>query len=315
VADRFNVPHRYADYEQMLGEQRPDLICIATPQWLHAQMTVLAATRYSPKAILCEKAMANNLGEAQAMLAACDANQVKLAIGHVQRWREVYQRARSMVASGAIGTPLFARVAVGDGGLMNNGTHLISYMLYVLGDPQPEWVIGNVQRDSDRFERGWPVEELGGALVGVAGGVRMSVESDIPGEPRPWEIVTGSAGMMIWPYIFEKAPFTLRLLRADGRIEETRTPVETLEELFHRQLRSLAEWARGEVADNPGDARLALATQEVLMAIYESARTHTLVRLPLETRASPLLEMIRSGDLPVRQPGRYDIRHRTELPR
>ena len=314
VADRFDVPHRYADYEQMLREQRPDLVSIATPQWLHAEMTILAASRYPPKAILCEKAMANNLGEARAMVAACDASGVKLAIGHLQRWRQVYEQARALVAEGAIGTPLLANVRVGEGGLMNNGTHLINYMLYVLGDPQPEWVIANVQRESDRYERGWPAEELSGALVGLEGGVRMSVESDIPGEPRPWQIITGTAGAMIWPYIFEEAPFALRLLRGDGRMEETPGPTETIEELFRRQIGSLAQWARGEADEHLGDAHLAFATQEVLMGIYESARIHVLVRLPLQTMASPLVEMIESGDLPVRYPGRYDIRHRIALP-
>ena len=47
------------------------------------------------------------------------------------------------------------------------------------------------------------------------------------------------------------------------------------------------------------------------MAIYESARTRTLVRLPLKTMASPLIQMIESGELPVRYPGRYDTRHHT----
>ena len=50
------------------------------------------------------------------------------------------------------------------------------------------------------------------------------------------------------------------------------------------------------------------------MAIYESARSHSLVDLPMKTRTSPLVEMISSGALPVQSPGRYDIRHVTSLP-
>ena len=45
------------------------------------------------------------------------------------------------------------------------------------------------------------------------------------------------------------------------------------------------------------------------MAIYESARTHSLVQLPLTTQSSPLVEMVNSGALPVRYPGWHDIRH------
>ena len=86
VADAHDVDARYTDFETMLREQQPDLISIATPQASHAAMTILAATEYTPKGILCEKGMANNLGEARAMLAACDRNDVKLIIGHENRY-------------------------------------------------------------------------------------------------------------------------------------------------------------------------------------------------------------------------------------
>ena len=46
------------------------------------------------------------------------------------------------------------------------------------------------------------------------------------------------------------------------------------------------------------------------MAIYESARVHSLVEWPIKTLASPLVEMVTTGDLPVLSPGRYDTRHR-----
>ena len=45
-------------------------------------------------------------------------------------------------------------------------------------------------------------------------------------------------------------------------------------------------------------------------AVYESARLHERVVLPLKTRANPLEVMIDSGHLPVRNPGMYDIRWR-----
>ena len=86
LADQHDVDARYTDFETMLREQRPDLLSIATPQASHAPLTILAASRYAPTAILCEKAMAGNLGEARAMVATCDKYGVKLAIGHQGRW-------------------------------------------------------------------------------------------------------------------------------------------------------------------------------------------------------------------------------------
>ena len=64
----------------MLDIENPDIVSVCTWHPLHAEMTIAAAAR-QPKAILCEKPMATNLGEAEAMMIACQRNQVKLAIG------------------------------------------------------------------------------------------------------------------------------------------------------------------------------------------------------------------------------------------
>ena len=45
------------------------------------------------------------------------------------------------------------------------------------------------------------------------------------------------------------------------------------------------------------------------LAVYESARLHERIELPLRTRSAPLDLMIESGHLPVRYPGKYDIRN------
>ena len=309
---KFPALRQYRNYERMLDEQRPDLLSIATPQRWHAPQTILAATRFPPRAILCEKPMAGSLGEARAMLAACQSHGVKLAIGHMMRWYTVQEQARALVAEGAIGVPLTATVSMEAGGLMNNGTHMLSYMQYVLGDPDPEWVIANVQRRSDRYERGWPSEELVGGVVSFRGGVRVSFEGDIPadsGFDGSLQTVTGTDGVLMWSREFLAPAFAVRIIRRGCRVEETPVPKQTLDDVFHRELDGLARWARGDTAENRNDAQLAIKTQEVLMAMFESARTHTLVRLPLRTMASPLIESVRTGEPSVEFPGQYDIRY------
>ncbi len=309
--------HRYRDFEQMLAEQQPDLLSIATPQRWHAPQTILAATRHPPRAILCEKPMAGSLGEARAMLAACERNGVKLAIGHMMRWYTVHEQARQLIADGAIGTPLTATVCLEEGGLMNNGTHVLSYMQYVLGDPDPEWVIANVQRRSDRHERGWPNEEISGGLIAFTNGVRISFEGDIPPDPVydwQYQTVTGTDGVLMWPSAFLAPDFAVRLVRRGNGVTQTPAPTQTLDNVFLRELDGLARWARGDVDDNRNDAHLAIKNQEILMAMYESARTHTLVRLPLRTMGSPLIEAITSGELPVEFPGLYDTRYAVDKP-
>ena len=43
-------------------------------------------------------------------------------------------------------------------------------------------------------------------------------------------------------------------------------------------------------------------------AVYESARMHEQVRLPMQTRSNPLDLMVESGHLTPQRPGPYDIR-------
>ena len=54
----------------------------------------------------------------------------------------------------------------------------------------------------------------------------------------------------------------------------------------------------------------ARAVQEVMMALFESARKRQRIYLPLKTRINPLTLMVESGELPVEWPGRYERRAR-----
>ncbi len=324
VADAFDVEGRYTDYETMLREVRPDLVSVATAQPLHAEMTILAATQYTPKGILCEKGMANNMGEARAMLAACDANGVKLIIGHESRYLTQIQQARELIAAGAIGAPRLTHVWYGQGGMLNQMCHGCDRALFVLGDPRPTWVMGNVQRRSDRWERGWPCEEMAAGLVGFEDGSRLVLEGETPGGAHT-EVhtitVVGSEGTLTVrtegevrrPHETAADPVGLRVQRADGTLETFDFHGDSYLGARRREIDAFARWAAGSADGHYQDAHLCIQTQEVLMAIYESARIHGLVELPLATRASPLVEMIDSGALPVRYPGRHDIRHRAAL--
>ena len=56
----------------------------------------------------------------------------------------------------------------------------------------------------------------------------------------------------------------------------------------------------------PADSRT--VALEMIHAIYESARCHERVSLPLQTRVNPLDLMVESGHLTPERPGRYEIR-------
>ena len=74
------------------------------------------------------------------------------------------------------------------------------------------------------------------------------------------------------------------------------------------QADELADWVEGTVEKHRGDAENGYRALEMIHAVYESARCHEKVTLPLQTRVNPLDLMVESGRLAPQRPGRYDIR-------
>ena len=71
MAGKFGVPHVYTDYRELLAHNGLDAVSIVAPPHLHAEMTVAALER--DLHVLCEKPLAMNAAEAEAMLKQADA--------------------------------------------------------------------------------------------------------------------------------------------------------------------------------------------------------------------------------------------------
>jgi len=271
-------------------------ICLWHP--LHAPLTLTAAA-HRPRAILCEKPMATCLSEADAMIAACDAAGSKLVIGHQRRFNRSWTRARRLVGEGAIGTPRQVAVQTGEG-LLNCGTHVVDAIRYLLGDPPTEWVFGAVERKSDRFERSVRVEDCCLGLIQFQGGAQALVECDLTGTSQVENYtITGSDG------VIEVGQRDVRILSGSSsgwRAEETGN-----DDPWVLQAQEALAWVEGGPGHR-GEGRQARQTLEILMAIYQSAREHAVVRMPLTEGAYPLDAMCAEGKLPVSEPGAYDIR-------
>ena len=168
----------FADYREMLDNERPDIVSICTWHPFHAEMTVAAASR-KPQVILCEKPMAINLGEAESMIDACDHNGVKLVVGHQRRFEAIYTEAQKLIADGIVGQPITVTRRVGSG-LLNWGTHVIDLTRQILGDPETKWVIGQVERKTDRYERRCAIEDLCASIICFENDTRLILEIDMP---------------------------------------------------------------------------------------------------------------------------------------
>ncbi len=299
LAEEFSVPATYTDYEEMLKEEELDIVSIPTWQGARPAATI-AAAQAGVKAILGEKPIADKLGGADDMIAACDENGVKLAIGHQRRFLPSPNEIRRLVADGAIGEPVLVHhIAKPNAGLLNTATHAIDSWRYYLSDPQTLWVIGQTSRTTDRWERRSVCEDLCMGLVCFAGGVRGIYEGDLPDPRISMPEVTGTKGKIA---LGKEGKVLLHQDVGGGWQEIEPQPVET------DQYQELIDWIEGRVADHRGNARQARYTLEIMMAIFESLRIKNVVHMPLATRECPLDLMVADGTLPVLKEGRYDLR-------
>ena len=91
----------YTDYEDMLKSESFDMISIATPHGLHAEMSVLAA-QYK-KHILVEKPMALTAEDSQKMIAAAEKEGVKLFVIKQNRFNIPIKLTKDALDSNKLG--------------------------------------------------------------------------------------------------------------------------------------------------------------------------------------------------------------------
>ncbi len=291
-----SIANGYADYHDMLAKEDLDIVSVCSWPGLHAPMTIAAAEANVP-GIICEKPMARTLAEADAMIAAAERHGSKLVIGHQGRFRKQTNAIRSLIQDGAIGRVemLYIQQA---GGLTNSSVHNVDYSRFILGDPKVNWVMGSVERRTDRYERAQRIEDRAQALIGFAGGARGILESDIGDDRRVQPCVIYGSHGSIFP-----VSGGIRVLNADG-IREMSFTEPNAQAL---QAQELIDWLEGR-REHRGHAQNGRQALEVLLAISASTYTRGIVHMPLEIADYPLDLAIDEGVLPVEEPGAYDIR-------
>ncbi|MEF3330920.1 Gfo/Idh/MocA family protein [Oceanobacillus sp. M60] len=104
----------YTDYKELLKQDDIDAVSVCLPNYLHAPVSVDALN--AGKHVLCEKPMATSAEEADQMIEAAQQSGKKLMIGHNQRFVNSHQKARELIASGAVGKVYSFRTTFGHGG-------------------------------------------------------------------------------------------------------------------------------------------------------------------------------------------------------
>lgn len=183
LAERLNCD-AYIDVESLF-RHGPDLdaAVICTPPNTHEELAIALVTKRIP--VLCEKPFAIDSASANRMINAAQRHKTLLTMASKFRYVEDVIRAKSLIAGGAVGEPLqvdnifTARVDMsrrwnsdplvsGGGVLIDNGTHAVDLMRYLLG------LIVEVQAIEGKRVQGLAVEDSARLFARTADGVLAS---------------------------------------------------------------------------------------------------------------------------------------------
>jgi 1,5-anhydro-D-fructose reductase (1,5-anhydro-D-mannitol-forming) len=116
-AEAFAAKHgaqvAYTSLEALLADARVEVVCIASPNFLHAPYTTLAAR--AGKHVLVEKPMALSVAEAWDMVQTCQTAGVTLGVGFHLRHHPGHQEARRLIREGVLGTITLVQAQWGAG--------------------------------------------------------------------------------------------------------------------------------------------------------------------------------------------------------
>ncbi|PYS82406.1 MAG: gfo/Idh/MocA family oxidoreductase [Acidobacteria bacterium] len=101
VAREFGIPAVASDWREVVAREDVDLVSIVTPPVTHAEITTAALD--AGKAVLCEKPMALNAGETDAMRRRARASGRLALIDHELRFLPARRLMREMILAGEIG--------------------------------------------------------------------------------------------------------------------------------------------------------------------------------------------------------------------
>jgi predicted dehydrogenase len=162
AAQRFEIPHPFTDYRQMLRMDGLDAVAVAGPQGMHHEMTMAALA--AGKHVICEKPFSDRLDDSRDMWQAAERAGVTAMIAHEFRFSPARARVKELLDEGYLGRLHMAIVSIvqapnqgfgprpynrlrdealhGGGLLWSQGSHYVDGLRHWFGEVS--WVSGKV---------------------------------------------------------------------------------------------------------------------------------------------------------------------------
>ena len=212
--DEFGVARAYSDHRALLADDEIDAVFLATPVNEHLPHAQAAAA--AGKHVLCEKPMALNAAECDAMIAACERAGVQLGVAYYRRFYPSVLRIQQLLDADEIGEPLAVNVvcatplamapgedgywrvlpdAGGGGSLMDIGSHRINLLLSLFGEAV------EVKAMCGAVAVGYKAENVAAVLLRLRGGVQASLNClfGTPHDPDEFSILGTQGRISITP--------------------------------------------------------------------------------------------------------------------
>ena len=194
----------YEDGMEMLAKEKLDIVSVCVPNFLHKDLTIAALE--SGANVLCEKPMALNAADAQEMVDAAKRTGKKLGINFSYRFRYQSQAMKDLIDSGIAGDIYYGRSVwlrrrgipglakeghgnwffdkskSGGGPLIDLGVHRLDLALWLMGYPEPEWVLASTYNHLGTEIAGaagktYGVEDFATAMVKFRNGATLQLDA------------------------------------------------------------------------------------------------------------------------------------------
>ena len=236
IAAQYNVPsnsiYNYENFDEIAHNPAVDAVYVALPNSMHAEYTIRAAK--AGKHVLCEKPMSLNVSEAEQMIAACKAANVKLMIAYRCHYEPTNLKAVKLIRDGALGQVQAIESAfgfnmgpnewrtnkklAGGGPIYDVGIYSLNACRYLTGE-EPEHIQANIST-IDHDPRFVEVEENTSWTMKFPSGIVASCSTTYGATLPGYFRVYGSKGWLQVDNAFVYEGLHLRAEYGDTKIDE-----------------------------------------------------------------------------------------------
>jgi UDP-N-acetylglucosamine 3-dehydrogenase len=281
-ATRGRLTRGYTRYEELLEQERPEIVSVAVPTRLHFEVTQQLIERGIH--VLVEKPIASTIDQAQRMIQAAEHAGVRLMVGHIERFNPaIIELKRRLDQAGVIFKVSALRAGpfperIRDVGVVIDlATHDIDVMRFLLERPIERLYAETARRIHTAHE------DLLVGTIAFAGGVIGSLDVNwlTPTKTRELSVV-GSCGTFRANYLTQELTFyengtmpvaweDLATLRGASEGDVTRYAIERKEPL-RAELEAFVATAC-ESGPSPMPPEDAMETLGIAIGLIESACT------------------------------------------